>query len=153
MGIDYRNNPELHDHLLKEQRLVFEFSITANATPASKIHISDIPGVAILRTQGKTAEADAVESITWTTPDDENGGNSVFGLLMDLGDAKARKVHKVMITEKSNVSASEVVTGPNGAASYKTAAGNIGIEIAATGLRLDTESPTFLVEIEYFLVR
>lgn len=149
MANDFKSNSTLCDYQLKQQRLVFQFTIAGNATPASKTHSSDLPGVVYLRTQGKTTEADAIETLTWATADDESTGNSVFGFLVDLGDNKARKVHKIMLTEVSAVSTSEAVTGPNGAASILTAEGNLAVEIAGTGLRLDTESPTFLVEIEY----
>lgn len=144
-----KSKPAHQDHKLRQERLVAEFSITSNATPASKKHAADIPGTMVLRTQGKTSEADAVETITWTAAADNSGGNSVFGILIDLGDNKADKVYSVTLVETSSVSTSEAVTGPNGSASYLTSAGNIGIEIAATGLNLASESPTFRLEIEY----
>lgn len=151
MGIDFKDNPALHEFLLRSQSLVFRFSITANATPASKVHIVDIPSVVYLRTQGKTAEADAIESgISWTTAVDNSTGSSDFGVLIDLGNNDARKVEMVRLTEISNVSASESVTGPGAVAdAYLTAGGNIAIEIAASGLNLASESPEFLLEVVY----
>jgi len=149
MSIEFKSRASHHDHLLKSQRLVAEFSITGNATPASKAHSPDVGGLMVLRTEGKTAEADAVETITWTTAVDDSTGDSVFGLLLDLGDNKASKVYSVTLTEVTSVSTSEAVTGPNSGASHLTAAGNIAIEVAATGLDLSAESPTFRVEVEY----
>lgn len=146
-----KSKPALQDHKLRQERLVAEFNIVAHATPASKKHGSDIPGVIVLRTQGKTAEADAIEDgLTWTTADDKDGsGDSVFGIVIDLGDNPADKVYSVSMTEVSAVSTSEVLSSPTGATAYLTANGNIAIEVAATGLDLETESPTFRLEIEY----
>ena len=149
MAIDFKSRSSHQDHQLRFQRFVAEFSITGNATPASKAHASDVSGTMVLRTEGKTSEADAVESITWTTAVDNSTGDSVFGLLLDLDQNKAEKVYSVTLTEVTSVSTSEAVTGPNGGASFLTSAGNIAIEVAATGLNLASESPTFRVEVEY----
>jgi hypothetical protein len=141
-----KNSPTLNDHMLRSQRLVARFSITAHATPASKIHIADIPEV-VLRTSGKTATADAVETVTWTTAAD--GANSTFGVLINLG-GKAAKVQKVTVTEITSLAASFTVRGPATVVDgYLTTAGNIGVEIVGTGLDLTSESPTFVVEVEY----
>jgi len=149
MSIEFKSLSSHQDHLLRQQRLVAEFTITGNATPASKVHSEDVPGLMVLRTEGKTAAADAVEALTWTAAADNSTGDSVFGLLLDLGDNKATKIYSVTLTEVSSVSTSEVVTGPNSGASQLTSAGNIAIEVAATGLNLASESPTFRIEVEY----
>ena len=149
MSIEFKSRSSHYDHLLKQQRLVAEFSIVGNATPADKQHVPDVGGLMVLRTEGKTAEADAVESLTWTTAVDNSTGNSVFGLLLDLDQNKASKVYSVTLTEVTSLSTSETVTGPNSGSSFLTAEGNIAIEIAATGLNLASESPTFRVEVEY----
>lgn len=96
MSNDFRKDKSgLMDYLLKQERVVFEVAITANATPASKVHASDIPGVAVLRTQGLTAEADAIESLTAqvAAPVDSTG---VFALLID--DASVKKFLKASVT-------------------------------------------------------
>lgn len=149
MSIEYKSRSAHYDHLLKQQRLVVEFSITGDATPADKAHIVDVPGLMVLRTEGKTADADAVESLTWTAAVDNNSGDSVFGMLLDLDENKASKVYSVSLTEVTAVSTSESVTGPNGGSSFLTAEGNVAIEVAATGLNLESESPTFRLEVEY----
>jgi hypothetical protein len=139
-------------HLLQQERLVFNFSITAHATPASKKLAVDIPGTVILRCEGLTTAADAVETITWTTPDDDATGDSIFGILINLGDNVADKIYSVTLTEVTAVSTSEVLTGPSAAAGFAamlTDAGNIAIEVAATGLNLSSESPTFTCVVEY----
>lgn len=144
------SNPTLESHLSRAKRLVFEMKITANATPASKVHISDLPAVAILRTEGKISEADAVESLTWTAAADNSAGNSVFGILINLPE-KADRINRVVVSEKGTALATSLaVTGNNNTAGgYLTSAGNCAIEIAGTGLNLASESPTLIVEVEY----
>lgn len=93
MSINVRQNATMTNYLLGQQRLVFEVAITANATPALKVLQSDIPGVAVLRAQGQTAAADAIESgIAFTAPNDANG---IFGVLVD---DLSRKFLKAEIT-------------------------------------------------------
>lgn len=145
-----KSMPSHQEHLLRQERMVFQFSITANATPALKKQSQDIPGLSILRMEGQTAAADAVETITWTAPVDNSAGNSVFGILLDLDQDIADKVYIVSVTEVTALAASLAVTGPNNVAgAYLTSAGNIAIEVAATGLNLASESPTFQVVVEY----
>ncbi|MDO3651301.1 hypothetical protein, partial [Nocardia mangyaensis] len=80
----FSDNPKHEDHKLKMQKLVFRVQVTGNATPASKVHAGDFEGdVALLRTQGIVADADALEAITWTTAADNSTGNSVFGVVLD----------------------------------------------------------------------
>lgn len=149
MGIDFAKNNQLHDYRLKEERLVFEFSIVANATPASKKESVDIPTVVYIRAEGQTAAADAVESgIGFTTPVDNSTGDSVFGVLLtQLGSIK--RVKKITVSEQTSLASSIATTklGTNGL----TSGGNVAFEIAGTGLNLASESPTFLVELEYQL--
>lgn len=148
-----KSMPSHQEHLLQQERLVFNFSIVGNATPADKTQAQDIPGLVVLRMQGQTAEADAIETLAWTAPTDNTAGNSIFGILLNLdqeiGNDIADKVYSVSMVEVTSVSASESLSGPGGAASYLTAEGNIAIEVAATGLNLASESPTFTVVVEY----
>jgi len=97
---------EHQDHLLKQELLVFGVSITANATPASKIHASDIPNVAILKTQGKTAEADAVE--TYTSSPSLADATGVFEVLIDDACEKIYEARVVSVsTGTATISASK----------------------------------------------
>ena len=94
-----KNLPSYQEHNLRFERLVYNFSITGNATPASKTQTSDLPGMAILRMQGETAQADAIESdFTWTAPVDNASGDSVFGILLFLDGNEAEKVYDVSVT-------------------------------------------------------
>lgn len=144
-----KSNPNHQEHLIRQERLVYNFSIVGNATPANKQLAVDIPSTVILRTQGQTAAADAVETLAWTAPVDNNAGDSIFGILLDLGENQADKVYSVSLTEVSGVSTSEALSGPGGASSYLTADGNIAVEVAATGLNLASESVTFTMVVEY----
>src|ERR1700679_2255206 len=95
-----KNLPVYQEHNLRFERLVYNFSITGNSTPANKTQTSDLPGMAILRMQGQTAQADAIENdFTWTTPVDNSSGNSVFGILLFLDGNEAEKVYDVNITQ------------------------------------------------------
>lgn len=148
-----KGNPSLNEHMVRSERLVFRFAITAHATPASKVHSVPLPNV-YLRTEGKTATADAVETITWTTAVDAT--NAVFGILIDLGDNEVSEVLRCQVTEITALETSHTTKGPNAAATvnrHVTAGGNIAIEIAATGLDLATESPTYVVEVDYLEAR
>lgn len=152
MANNFVSNSMLNDHLLRQVKIGFEFTITGNATPASKVHQSDLPGVVHLRTEGKTSVVDAIEDLSgsFTTADDESGGDCVFGVFLDLEDfMEIHKVNKIEIYEVSALSTSEALTlhGTNGLSSN----GNIAFTVAGTGLRLDTESPTFYCEIDLLL--
>jgi hypothetical protein len=142
----FDENAVLNNHQLKQERLVFSFSITANATPASKLHHVDLPGIVTLRSEGKTAEADAIEDLSssFTTAVDDT--NSVFGVLISK-IVDLDKVLKITISELTSLAASTAITklGVFG----KTPEGNIAFNVTGTGLDLNSESPTYVVEIEY----
>lgn len=93
MAVEFRQIASLYDHLLRNELLIFNVKVNSNATPANKVLETDIPSVAVLRCQGQTAEADAIESgISWTAPVDANG---TCGLLFnDLAD----KLYQVNVT-------------------------------------------------------
>lgn len=141
-------NTKLADHRLRQVELCFEVSIASNATPASKKHGSDLPGVCILRTEGKTSEADAVESIAFTTAADNATGDSQFGILLkgsEIGDME--KVLEVSVSEQTALATSLAFAKVG--SSYLTAGGNIAIDVEGTGLNLASESPTLLVKVIY----
>lgn len=144
----FEKNSMVHDYQLKSKKLAFEVAITAHATPASKVHDSDLPGVAILRSEGKVADADAVETVSFTTAVDAT--NCVFGIILkasELGSLK--KVKQIKVTELTSTGSAVAVTkhGTRGL----TTAGNIAFSVTSTGTSLDSESPRFFVEIDYQL--
>lgn len=143
-----KSKPAHQSHKLRQEQLVANFNIVHHATPASKLQGVDIPGTMVLRLKGLTATADAVESgITWTTAVDVT--NAVFGIVLDLGDNKADKVYSVTLTEVTSVEASHALSSPTGVTNYLTAAGNIAIQVTATGLDLETEDPTYTLAVVY----
>lgn len=158
-----KSKPALNEQMLKSERLVFRCAIVGNATPANKTFSSDIGPVAMLRAQGQTAAVDAVEALTWTAPVDNSGGNSVFGLYLDIRSSVtpslgpvpaisdiADRVYKVEIVDQGGTVTSLALTGPNAVANaYLTPLGNIAIEVAATGLNLASETATLNVLVDY----
>lgn len=150
MSQNNAKNPIVSSRLDKTRQLVVECSITANATPASKKHASEIPGTLFLRTEGLTAEADAVESVAFTTAADNSTGDSQFGILIkgiNLPQNEIEKVLEVEVTEQTALASSLTVAKVG--SSWLTAEGNIAIDITGTGLNLASESPTLLVKVIY----
>lgn len=106
----------LQDRLLKTRRVALEIKVGHNATPALKTHSTDLATAAILRSEGKTAEADAVEELDFTTAEDEEG---IFGVLLKTG-----KVRKVVSSTITNLSGSATY-----ALTHKLGEETIGIDI------------------------
>lgn len=149
-------NSRVGQRMLETHVLRFQITITGNATPASKTHATDLDGIVYLRTEGKVADADAIEdlSASFTTADDNDGsGNSEFGILIkgsELAEGGVAKVRQVRVEELTALATSIAITDVSDTkVAYKTAGGNIAIEVAGTGLNLASESPTFFVEVIY----
>ncbi len=142
----FSKNSSLMEHELQTKRLVFEFSIVADATPADKKVSSDVPGAVYVRTQGLTDEADAVEDLTGqvTAPNDATG---IFAVLIALPEEKEKvqKIYKSTLTEKTATGSVNVVTN------IVTTEQNIAINIDSDK-SLATNSLTFLLEVEYLTV-
>ncbi len=147
-------NALVRQHQLKHERLVTKFTITGHATPASKTHLTDLPGILILRTEGKTATADALESVTFTTAVDAT--NACFGLLIDgseLGSIKA--VKSVIAVQTVATGTAIVVRAPNSGihTAHLTSGGNIAVELLMTGTDIGSgaEAPSVTLIIDYEL--
>lgn len=123
------------EHLLKQEILVFGVSITANATPALKVHASDIPGMAVLKTQGKTAEADAIE--TYTSSPALADATGIFEVLVD--DC-VEKIYEARVVSVSTGTAA-IVAG-------KSAGERIILEIDSNQ-DLTTQSLDLVLEVKY----
>ena len=149
----HSSNFAVRQHQLKHEKLTFGFKITSNATPASKTHTVDLPGIVILRTEGIVAAADALETVTWTTAVDAT--NACFGVMIDgseLGSIKA--VKGARISQVVATGTALVTRPPNNSSTVTamlTSGGNVAVEVLATGTSLDTETATFLMEIDYEL--
>ena len=153
----FSDNPKFEDHKNKVKELIFRVQITAHATAASKIHAGDLEGdVALLRSEGITTDADALETITWTTAVDVT--NAVFGVILDgskinEGSAGIEAVYSCEVEERTVVGTAIAVTAPNAAATSAmlTSGGNIALEITGTGMDLNSENADVIVRVRYKL--
>lgn len=145
-------NSLVASRLDKTRELIVECSITGNATPASKVHASEIPGSLYLRSEGLIAEADAIEDLSgdFTTAVDNSTGNSQFGIVIVGANLPNGGIDKVLDVEikDQNGDATSLTVAPAQSA-YLTDGGNIAIDITGTGLDLSTESPVLLVKVVY----
>ncbi len=152
-----KEKPILNDQMLRSEHLTFQCGVTSNATPANKQQSSDIPGVSILRTQGQTAAADAIETLAWTAPSDATG---LIGVYLSIGttvtpslgpvptmEDYADKVYSVVV-QNAATNAVIAATGPGGSAAFLTPLGNIAIEVPS-GVNLATTSLTLNVIVNY----
>lgn len=130
-----RPNASVSEHLNKMQRLVFQATVVFNATPADKAHICDIPGGVFLRSEGKTAQCDAVEDLAAQVPTADDG-TGVFALLID---DQVEKIYSAAATADSGTVtvASEISTD-----------GRLILEFDSS-LDLSTTSLTLTITVEY----
>ena len=140
----------LQDRFLKQRRLVFEFDITANATPASKVHGDDLPGHVVLRSEGKTADADAIEDLSASFTTAVDATNGIFGCIV-YGLDSIRKVHSITFSERGAATGTAIAMTKLGTAGL-SAGGNIAFELTMTGTDLATESVAGFVSVEYLEV-
>lgn len=149
----FEQNSVLNDYNIKQKQLCAEFTITGSATAANKVlGIPLVPGVMLLRTQGQTATVDAIETVSYTTADDENSGNCVFGVMIrgdSSGLGSVSKVLSITLYDRGATATSLAVTIPSGTTHGLTTAGNIAFNIVGTGLRLDTENADIVVTVQY----
>lgn len=142
---------KVQDYKIKQRRLCIPFSITGHATPASKVHASDLNGVLYLRSEGKTAEADAVDADgNFTTPVDASG---LFGILLNVGDS-VRKVMRASVEQRSGSTATnkdQAVALQGDSSSGITENGNIAIDVTCSGLDLSAENFDGVLIIEYMI--
>lgn len=124
----------LHDHRLKQQRLVFEVTLSGNATAADKGRASDIPGVALIRAAGQTTDVDAVEDLSAQVPAAADA-TGVYAILVDVQPSKLYSI---------------TVTGGATSQTGLSTGGRPLIEMATTtDLTNPANSDTIRVEIEY----
>jgi len=136
-------NSGVEDYKLREKRLAVPFTITFNATPASKTHASDLSAAMTLATEGLTAAATAIDTgTTFTTPVDANG---IFGVLMSsLGT-----VEKLLDVQLVNLSSGTATVTRKGASTTGvTASGNIAVSVDWSG-DLSSTSLTATLIVDY----
>lgn len=136
-------NAQVEDYKLREKRLAVPFTITFHATPASKLHATDLAGAMYLSTEGLTAAATAVDSGTsFTTQVDANG---IFGILL----ANLGTVDKLLDVQLVNLSSGTATVTRVGASSTGvTASSNIAVSIDWNG-NLATTSLTATLIVDY----
>lgn len=121
-------NAAVEDYRVKSERMVIPFSITFHATPASKVHATDLPDALVLSTEGKTSDASSADSgCNFTTEADANG---IFGILVkNLGTVK-----KLLYADVTNLSSGTAVVSRKGASSTGvTASNNIAVSVDWNG--------------------
>lgn len=131
------------DYSLRSARMLIPFTITFNATPASKLHATDLPGVMVLASEGLTAAAAAVDTGTnFTTPVDATG---IFGVLL----ANLGSVEKLLDVSLVNLSSGTAAVSRVGASSSGvTASSNIAVSVDWSG-NLATTSLTATLAVDY----
>ena len=150
-----QKNSIVEDQSLKHQRVMFELKVVSHATPSSKSHMTDLPGVCVLASEGKLTELAAVEDITgganYVAPSDADGKINVILKKAELGTVE--KVMKVVAHEKDaggtfTLAPCKVTTAPT--AGGLTAAGNIAFSIDS-GIDLSAADATISVVVDYLL--
>lgn len=140
-----KQNATMENQVRRTQRLVFEIAVeNGNSTPADKLQASDMSAAALLRTEEKTAEADALETLDsnyFSTAADSTG---IFGLLIDTAANPPEKIYKVELTQRE--SGKTLVLGTKGA--KITPEGRISLDLD-TSSDLRTENLTATVAVEY----
>lgn len=142
----------VEDHDLKREKLVFEFAVVGNATPASKTLSSDLPGVCVLGAEGLTATLAAVEDISGQTnyvaADDSDGKVNVLLKASELGSVL--KVMKIVAHVKDSAGTFTLAPCTAVGTSGKTTAGNIAFSVD-TAVDFSAASGTVVVEVDYKL--
>ena len=135
-------NSQVNDYEIRSRRLCIPFSITHNATPASKTTAVDLPEALTLATEGLTAAAAAIDSGTnFTTPTDSTG---IFGCLVS-GCGTVSKLLKAEVVHLSSGTATLTKVGAS--STGVTASGNIAVSIdSSLDLSMTDLSGTLVVD-------
>jgi hypothetical protein len=145
-------NDVLNNLQLKTRKVTFEVFIDANATPASKKITTDLPGVAVVATEGlltPVTDVEAVSGLTnYTAPNDANG----ICIVMLKGSAlgSVRKVQNIEVLEKVSAGWASVTLQALGTSQGLTSGGNIAFEIDTT-TDFSSADGKFMCEVTYLL--
>lgn len=139
-------NSLVADRMLKTQRLVIPFSVTANATPASVVLSCDEPGVLFLKSEGVdyiTAELTALgDSVTYANaPVDANG---IMNMLIVPGEEVAKVCRAQVMTRTTGVAQPCFLGDADGL----TAEGNIALTMDSA-INFATTDAQLCLEVEY----
>lgn len=143
-------NANMYDRLLKSVDLKMRVKVVADATPADKKHDSDLSGVAILISEGKTAEADAIEaSLPYATPVDATGEYSLLLKGDEMGEIEEVLEARLIETRDGGTTTVTLVTSGTTVRGL-TPAGNILMDVDATdSLAVATQDSEIVLEISY----
>jgi hypothetical protein len=140
---EIEKNAVLHDHQIKSRKVTLDLDIVADATPADIQYATDLPSVAVVRAEGQTSEADAIEDLSgdFTTAAAATG---VLGLLLKSSEmGEIEKVYEVRV-----VSAAGTTTVAAATSAYVTPEGNIAIDIDSDQNHTTTDEKITL-EVSY----
>ena len=160
--MEFLANERLLDRSIKTRTIAMRLQITGDATPADKVHIPDLGSeLIILRTEGKTATADAIEDLSavFTTPVD--AADAVFGVLCrkevttdgNDGFGTVTQVLDVVAYDRAGTATTldiDLLDG-TGVSNGLTDDGNIAFEITTTGLNLAAENADITVILRYLV--
>lgn len=84
---------DVQNRLLKLKSIALQVKVAGNATPASKVRSSDLPGAIFIICQGQTS--DAPSGVSYVAPDDATGKYSVIFDSADFGEIS--KVYRAAV--------------------------------------------------------
>lgn len=139
------------DLLLRHKRVVFDVTVTGNATPASVLHGSDVPGAVFLATESLDDAAAQDSGCNFGTLVNNSTGASTMGLLVQCPDALGGicdKLYTATVTCPAANSGAITVALKGASSTGITASGNVAFTIAGASADLSTENITYRVTLE-----
>lgn len=140
----------LNDREIKTRRVAFRARIKGNASPANKSLQGEIPNVAIIRAQGQTAAADAVENLSasFATAADATG---IFGVLLQASQlGNIDKIISVAAVALDGGTAAATLVSAGGAQDGLSPAGNVAIDVDSSK-NLASADCDVLIVLDYYL--
>ena len=145
----------LQNREMKQRRYSFRVRIKGNATPANKVLEQELPNINIVRAQGQTANADAVEDLhaSFTTASDSTGK---YGLLLpatQIGSVDRIVPSAIKVDALDGSTTTAVALSCGGVQNGISPGGNIAIDMSTSN---DLSNPAtqmdVIVTIEYYLI-
>ena len=160
--MDFLASERILDRVSKLRTVVMRIKITGNATPADKVHRPDLgEEVVVLRSKGKTTDADAIEDLSAVFTTAADAANSVFGMILrkeltedqfdGFGEIE-RVVDATAVDLAGNAtSLTLLLLDGTGVTRGLTDDGNMAIQITGTGLNLTNENADIQLTVRYLL--
>ena len=144
-----QKNPQVYDRIQKTVSLCLRAKVEGDATPADKKHESDLPGVAVLISEGKTADADAIEaSLPYQTPSDLNGQYSILLKGSELDEIEDVQEARLIESRDGGSTTVSLVTSGSTVRGL-TPEGNILIDVDATDALNSTDDSEIVLEVKF----